>query len=525
MSFPIYIVLLLLAYPAYRLFRTGKRHPRMPPGPPTVPILGNALQIPKTGLGKMFKVWADMYGPIFSLTIGPTNIVVLTDRKAVNYLLDKKGSIYSDRPFNYVTNYITHGDHLTLEKQGASWREKRMVTTRNLNPKMLDEKHWKIQEAEAVVFMNNILRDPARIFDYAKLYTLSVASTLIYGQRVASLDSYWFKGFFELMEMWLAIQEPGATPPIDEFPFLKYLPGQWKKKADECRSMMDDMWDKARRVVDERRALGDKRDCFIDSKIEEYTEKGFPMSQHAFNNLFGELLEAGADTTANQILTLILAFAKYPEIQRRAKAEIDAVCGTERAPLFSDFENLPYINCIIKEGMRWRPTATTGLPHMCIQDDEYEGMFIPKGSMVFCGIWAMNHDASRFPNPDKFDPDRYLNHPKLANEYAVSPDYNNRDHYGYGAGRRQCPGMHLAERNMWRIASKLLWAFDISEVDNPITGQVEHLDENAFTSAILLCPLPFTVKVVPRSKKHLARIEQELESAEAFLAAWKPAPA
>ena len=68
------------------------------------------------------------------------------------------------------------------------------------------------------------------------------------------------------------------------------------------------------------------------------------MSEHAFNNLFGELLEAGADTTANQMLTLILAFAKYPEVQKKARAEIDALCGTERAPLFSDFDKLPYID-------------------------------------------------------------------------------------------------------------------------------------------------------------------------------------
>jgi cytochrome P450 len=120
--------------------------------------------------------------------------------------------------------------------------------------------------------------------------------------------------------------------------------------------MMDDMWDTARRRVDQRRAKGDKRDCFIDAKIEEYTEKGYPMSEHAFNNLFGELLEAGADTTANQMLTLILAFAKYPGVQKKARAEIDTLCGTERAPLFSDFDKLPYINCIVKEGMRWRPT-------------------------------------------------------------------------------------------------------------------------------------------------------------------------
>lgn len=80
------------------------------------------------------------------------------------------------------------------------------------------------------------------------------------------------------------------------------------------------------------------------------------MSQPAFNNLLGELMEAGADTTANQILTIILALAKNPKIQEKARKEIDAVCGTERAPLFSDFEKMPYINAIIKEGLRWRPT-------------------------------------------------------------------------------------------------------------------------------------------------------------------------
>lgn len=119
---------------------------------------------------------------------------------------------------------------------------------------------------------------------------------------------------------------------------------------------MDDMWTKARSIVDARRARGEKRDCFIDAKLDDYEKGGWPMSEHAFNNLFGELLEAGADTTANSILTLILAFAKYPEVQRRAREEIDKVCGTERAPLFSDFKNLPYINACVKEGMRWRPT-------------------------------------------------------------------------------------------------------------------------------------------------------------------------
>lgn len=74
---------------------------------------------------------------------------------------------------------------------------------------------------------------------------------------------------------------------------------------------------------------------------------------------------------------------------------------------------------------------------------------------------------------------------------------------------------------MWRIAAKLLWAFDISEPVDSKTGKVTSLDVNAYNSAVLLCPLPFNVDVVPRSKEHLACIERELESAENFMAQWE----
>lgn len=56
------------------------------------------------------------------------------------------------------------------------------------------------------------------------------------------------------------------------------------------------------------------------------------------------------------LLTIILALAKFPEVQAKARKELDEVCGVNRTPLFSDFQQLPYINCIIKEALRWRPT-------------------------------------------------------------------------------------------------------------------------------------------------------------------------
>mgnify|MGYP002380122861 FL=1 len=90
-------------------------------------------------------------------------------------------------------------------------------------------------------------------------------------------------------------------------------------------------------------------------------------------------------------------------------------------------------------------------------------------------------------------------------------------HYGYGGGRRICPGIHLAERSMWRITAKLLWAFEFEEPIDPETGEVKHLDPNAYTSSNLVCPLPFDIRVKLRSAEHGEVIRRELANAEEFL--------
>jgi cytochrome P450 len=154
--------------------------------------------------------------------------------------------------------------------------------------------------------------------------------------------------------------EPGANPPVDDFPVLRYTPAilaLWKRRAMDAGRMMDSVWSEARRRVDTRRATGERRNCIIDHLLDDYEKKGWPasISQHAFTNLLGETVEGGADTTAAQLLTLILAFALFPEVQERARRELDATCGPDRSPRWDDFNSLPYINCIIKEGMRWRP--------------------------------------------------------------------------------------------------------------------------------------------------------------------------
>jgi cytochrome P450 len=144
-------------------------------------------------------------------------------------------------------------------------------------------------------------------------------------------------------------------------------------------------------------------------------------------------------------------------------------------------------------------------------------MLIPKDSTVFIPTWAIHHSEGIYEDPESFNPDRYLDHPRLANDYAGSPDWAKRDHYNYGAGRRICPGIHLAERNMWRIASKLLWAFEFAEPTDPETGKVAHLDPYAYNPGILQAPVPFKVSIKPRSEAHVATIVREHSESLDFL--------
>ncbi|KIW75333.1 hypothetical protein Z517_10074 [Fonsecaea pedrosoi CBS 271.37] len=426
-----YGLLVLGIYVVYRILRIGRRDPRMPKGPPTLPILGNFHQIPSTGMYRQFREWAKEYGPVFSLKFGPSNIIVLSDREAIHELIDKKGSIYSDRPTTYVGNLLTKGDHIAISPADSLWREKRKVIAHNFSPKMLDEKHFRVQEAEGIVLMNDLLNHPDGFFNHIRRYTASVAATLVYGQRGATFDSFWGHAVYDVMTKWTECMEPGANPPVDEYPILKYIPKSlalWKRRALRAGDTMDAVWTRARQIIEARRAKGDKRDCIADRLLDEYNEKGFPMSQHAFNNLIGELVEGGADTTSAQLLTMVLALARNPWVQEKARKEIDPLCGSSRSPQWStDFQSLPYINAIVKEGMRWRPVAVTALPHRVRQDDYYKGMLIPKDSTIFIPTWAIHHNPEIYPNDEDFNPDRFLNYPKLASEYAGSANWKDRD--------------------------------------------------------------------------------------------------
>ena len=136
-------------------------------------------------------------------------------------------------------------------------------------------------------------------------------------------------------------------------------------------------------------------------------------------------------------------------------------------------------------------------------------MLIPDGATIFVPVWSLNHS---YEDPEVYNPDRYLSYPKLAPDYARGADYQKRDHYTYGAGRRICAGLHLAERTQWRVLAAMLWAFEIRAVSQ--------LDLGNYNEGLLHEPLPFEVQFVPRSEKHAGIVRKECVAFQALLSKW-----
>lgn len=149
------------------------------------------------------------------------------------------------------------------------------------------------------------------------------------------------------------------------------------------------------------------------------------------------------------------------------------------------------------------PTLTKPLTRASA-DDCIGGYFIPKGATVVLNVWAMHHDERRWERPDDFIPERFASHPKLASQYTS--DGPARDHFGYGAGRRVCPGIHLAERNLFVAMAKLLWAFDFRKPPG-VDAKVES------SIGFLQCVRDYGCDISVRSEMRAETIRREFQEA------------
>jgi cytochrome P450 len=163
------------------------------------------------------------------------------------------------------------------------------------------------------------------------------------------------------------------------------------------------------------------------------------------------------------------------------------------------------------------PTTILGaVPHATTADDRYKGFLIPKGAGVMNNAWAINMDPTRAPEPRKFNPDRHVNDHLSLYDSASNPDGTKRDQFTFGAGRRICPGMHVAERSLFLGIARILWAFDIVPKVGA-DGKPILPDQEKLTQGFVCMPEVFAASIVPRSAERAEIVRREWKVCEESL--------
>ncbi|KIX05640.1 uncharacterized protein Z518_03612 [Rhinocladiella mackenziei CBS 650.93] len=480
------------------LFTPGTKY-HYPPGPKGIPVFGNLFQMPQKYPGPRLMEWAKEYGDMFTLKLGSRKWVFLNSTEAVRDLLDRRGRLYISRPVFAITQDIAFGGkRVVLMGYTETWRNLRKVMHQLLMASN-QETYKPFQDVESKTMVWQFLKSPERFYEHAARYSnYDLLMDVVFGRRT-SMQEENTRLLFSTSEDFLSSQATPSTTLAEQFPgFVKALPKplQWfrpnaeriyKKTFGVYTAFLNEL---AQRVKD-----GQDPQCFARGLTDVAEKYGFDETQKAF--CVGTIIEAGSDTTRNQVIILIATAAKFPEWVATVRRELDKVCGdAERLPTFDDWNELPYMIAVIKESLRWRSNLTVpGVPRTLIEDDEYRGFKFEKGTIFTFNNFAICHNEREFSQNEYFRPERHLN--------ADLQDAL-KGHLGFGAGRRLCPGHHVAMRNMFITFSRLLYYFDFKEVPGAPINDWE-IEAMAHEKA------PYEIQIIPRSEAHVRLIERECE--------------
>jgi cytochrome P450 len=285
--------------------------------------------------------------------------------------------------------------------------------------------------------------------------TLNVVGNALFSQQFEAISS----GMYGLVTHGLRTAERAlrllnvAAPPIWALRALFQLlaadipvplPPLLRSARQIGRTLDDGVW----QVVQGRREHPTDAPDLLNLLLGATDENGEKLPLQRVRNEALTFMLAGHETTANAMSWMWYLLALNPGARERMMEEVDAVLG-DRRPTAEDLPNLPWTTACVQESMRYFSPAWM-IPRIAIKDDNIAGHRIRRGTTVLIPVHLIHHDARWWPDPEEFDPSRFLTGDSDRPRSAYLP---------FGGGRRICIGSSFALMETTLIAAVLCRRF------------------------------------------------------------------
>ncbi|KAJ7487682.1 cytochrome P450 [Mycena galericulata] len=477
----------------------------LPPGP-KANWMGNVVDLPRIRPWLTYAEWKNVYGDLIYIRVFGNPILVLNSAAVTSDLLEKRGGNYSSRPIRTMIVELIGWDWLVSAfPYGSFWQKHRIMFHRHLPSNESSSRWHPLQIQETHAMLRSLLHSPLEFRYHIRKAAAGIVLKMTYGTRVGTGDEYILladKAIASLAEAGIF-----GTYLVDYIPLLKHAPPwfSFRRKALAWRKLTRAMLNSPFTSVKGELAQGIASNCMVSEELERVSgvaDAG--PEENVIKNVAATMYAAGADTVVSAMSTFFLVMSLHPEVQERGQADIDKIIGHgQRLPIFTDRPQLPFIDYICYELLRWMPVTPLGIAHYVSEDDEYRGFRIPKGTTVLPNVWAILHDPDIYPEPLSFNPQRFAPANRADGKNQIPEP-------AFGFGRRSCPGKYLAFDTLWIVVASMLAVYSISKERDDTGAFKEPVVE--FTSHLLSHPLPFACVITPRSVAARQLILQEIDT-------------
>lgn len=394
-----------------------------PPSPKRQPFVGHLAMFRRDPL-KLLLDAARECGDVVYLKFGPRNIYLLSNPDYIrDVLVTNNRNFVKSRGLEMAKKFLGEG---LLTSEGEFHRRQRRLAQPAFHRQCINAYATVMAEYAARARSRWRTGETLDIWQEMMRLTLAIVGKTLFDADVEDEANEVRTALTEIMRLFERITSPFAGL-LDKLPLPSNV--RWLKAKKRLDSIIY-------RIIDERRATGEDRGDLLSMLLfaQDEEDDRSTMTDLQLRDEAMTLFVAGHETTANALTWTWYLLSQHPEAEARLQGEIDAVL-VGKLPTANDVPRLQYTEMVFAEAMRLYPPAWT-MGRRALVDYEVNGYVIPAGSIVLMSPWVMHHDPRYYPDPLRFDPERWTPEAREAR-----PKFS---YFPFGGGPRLCIGESFA---------------------------------------------------------------------------------